>query len=49
MRRSVHDREILRLARSAVWAAIHVLMAARLLTMARRFTGRRWAVVGAGG
>jgi putative MATE family efflux protein len=30
-----------------VWAAIHVLMAIRLLTMARRFTGRRWAVVGA--
>ena len=32
-----------------VWAAIHVLMAARLATTAWRFAGRRWAVVGAGG
>ena len=31
-----------------VWAALHVLMAARLATMAHRFGGRRWAVVGAG-
>ena len=31
-----------------VWAAIHVLMAARLATTAWRFAGRRWAVVGAG-
>lgn len=31
-----------------VWAAIHVLMLARALTMARRFAGRRWAVVGVG-
>ena len=31
-----------------VWAAIHVLMLARLATMASRFAGRRWAVVGAG-
>ena len=30
-----------------VWAALHVLMLARLATMARRFAGRRWAVVGA--
>ncbi len=30
-----------------VWAAIHVLMAVRVATMARRFAGRRWAVVGA--
>lgn len=30
-----------------VWAAIHVLMAVRLVTMGRRFAGRRWAVVGA--
>lgn len=30
-----------------IWAAIHVLMLTRLVTMARRFTGRRWAVAGA--
>ncbi len=30
-----------------VWAALHVLMLARLATMARRFGSRRWAVVGA--
>ncbi len=30
-----------------VWAAIHVLMLARVATMAVRFRGRRWAVVGA--
>lgn len=32
-----------------VWAAIHVLMLARLVAMAGRFAGRRWTVVGAGG
>ncbi len=31
-----------------VWAAIHVLMLARVVGMARRFTSRRWAVVGTG-
>jgi putative MATE family efflux protein len=30
-----------------VWVALNVLMAARLATMARRFAGGRWAVVGA--
>ncbi|MCW2998218.1 MAG: family efflux transporter [Solirubrobacterales bacterium] len=30
-----------------VWAALNVLMLARLVTMAVRFRGRRWAVVGA--
>jgi len=30
-----------------VWAALNVLMLARLTTMAVRFRGRRWAVVGA--
>ncbi|MCW2957847.1 MAG: family efflux transporter [Solirubrobacterales bacterium] len=30
-----------------VWAALNVLMLARLATMAVRFRGRRWAVVGA--
>jgi putative MATE family efflux protein len=29
-----------------VWVALHVLMLARLVTMARRFAGRRWAVAG---
>jgi putative MATE family efflux protein len=30
-----------------VWSALNVLMLARLVTMAVRFRGRRWAVVGA--
>ncbi len=30
-----------------VWSALNVLMLARLLTMAARFRGRRWAIVGA--
>jgi putative MATE family efflux protein len=30
-----------------VWSALNVLMLARLATMAARFRGRRWAVVGA--
>ena len=29
-----------------IWSAIHVLMAVRLITMAWRFSSRRWAVVG---
>ena len=29
-----------------VWAALHVLMVARLATTASRFRGRRWAVAG---
>src|SRR4051794_21823650 len=31
-----------------VWAALNVLMLARLATMGARFAGRRWVVVGAG-
>ena len=31
-----------------VWAALNVLMLARLATMGTRFLGRRWAVLGAG-
>ena len=30
-----------------VWSALNVLMVARMVTMGRRFTGRRWATVGA--
>jgi Na+-driven multidrug efflux pump len=30
-----------------VWAGLDVLMVTRLATMALRFGGRRWAVVGA--
>ena len=32
-----------------VWAALNVLMLARLATMATRFAGRRWVVIGAPG
>jgi putative MATE family efflux protein len=34
---------------AGVWAALNVLMLARLGTMAARFAGRRWAVIGAPG
>ena len=32
---------------AAVWAALDVLMLARLATLGGRFTRRRWALVGA--
>ena len=32
---------------SGVWVALNVLMLARLVTMAARFGGRRWIVLGA--
>jgi Na+-driven multidrug efflux pump len=32
---------------TGVWVALNVLMLARLATMAVRFAGRRWVVLGA--